>query len=135
MEKREVVSLYDDVPALDTSSDSDDNIVVEKYEMPTDGTIEKAWLRNYIGHDFDLRYDIKIKTKEGRERSLFGHLGKEFITGDDDVHEFDLREELEAGDEIILTAENTETQYLYHANVRVSIDYEKGLIGALGRLF
>lgn len=122
MEKREPISLFDDVPAGET--------VEKTHKLEQSGTIEKVWLRNYIGHGFDLRYDVKVK-HNGRWRSLFEHLGKKFITGDDDTHNFDLREEVEKGDIIKIVAENNEQQHLYHANARVIVDYEGGLLGGL----
>ncbi|WP_115863374.1 hypothetical protein [Halorussus litoreus] len=129
MERKAYLSLFEDVPALDPDAEDDEQNVVEaSMEMEQDGTIEQIWARNYIGHDFDLRYQFLVK-HDGNERSLIDHLGKEFLTGDDDTHDPDLREEVQEGDEIIIRVENTETEYLYHANAAVSVDYEAGLMG------
>mgnify|MGYP000748229633 CR=1 FL=1 len=128
MQGKEPISLFEDVPALNPGSDDEKNIVEERREIPEDGTIEHIWARNYIGHDFDLRYDFAVR-HNGNERSLLNHQGKEFLTGDDDEHDIPLREEVQEGDEIIIRAWNEETEYLYHANARVSIDYEAGLMG------
>jgi hypothetical protein len=131
MERREPITLFDDVPALDPESDEDNHVVVETRQFPQDGTIERVWARNYIGHDFDLRYRFRIKNREGRKRNLFRHLGEEFITGDDDERNFDLREPVEAGETLIIEAENDQSDYLYHANCEVVVDYEGGVVGAL----
>ncbi|WP_158055968.1 hypothetical protein [Halorussus halophilus] len=130
MERQEIVNLFEDVPAYDPESDDDAHIVEETREIKQDGTIENVWLRNYIGHDFDLRYQVLIKHDKD-ERSLFHHLGKEFITGEDDTRNIELREEVQKGDELIVRAENVETDYLYHANASVTIDYQRGLMGLI----
>lgn len=126
MEKRKTISLFDDV-----AGNSD---VTERYEFPESGTIEGAWIRNYPGHGFDVHYEIEIEDRGGRKRSLFNHLGKEFIAGDADTHQFNLREEFEAGETLIISAENNEGSYSYHASARVEADYEGGVMGILGKL-
>lgn len=123
MEPKRNISLFDDVPTETTVSES--------YEFPTDATIESLWARNYIGHDFDLRYRAYVEDNRGRNRSLVEHLGKEFLAGDDDEHDLELREEVKAGETLHLEAENVETEYLYHANMRVAVDYEGGLLGTI----
>jgi len=128
MERKEPISLFEQVPALDPEADDEQNMIEKRRELPQDGTIENIWLRNYVGHGFDLRYDVVVN-HEGNERSLVTHLGKEFITGDDDTRDIDLREEVREGDEIIIRAWNEETEHVYHANASVSVDYEAGLMG------
>lgn len=126
MEKRAVVSLFDDVPGGGS--------VEQRHTIPQDGTIERVRLRNYIGHEFDLRYKVLVESKDGRERSVFTHLGKRFITGDDDPHDLDVREEVEQGEHLIIRAENDDPDHLYHANAKVSLDYEKGIMGLISGL-
>lgn len=129
MERKEVINLHGEVPALDPDADDDEQNVIEKRrEFPQDGTVEQVWLRNYLGHDFDLRYQVKI-LHNGNERSVFTHLDRKFITGDDDERTFDLREEVQEGDELIIRAWNEEPEFRYHANATVSVDYEAGLMG------
>lgn len=127
MDQRTPIQLFDDVPGGETAHES--------HKFDHDGTIERLWARNYIGHEFDLRYRFEVESKDGRTRSLINHLSKSFITGDDDEHEYNLREPVEAGETVHIYAENTEPEYLYHANTYLSVDYENGGGSFLGGVF
>lgn len=126
MEKREPITFFKTVNPGET--------VHESRELPDDGTIEDIWLRNYVGHDFDLRYTVEVESRNGRRRNVFEYLGKDFITGEDDKHTFDVREEVEAGETIHIKAENNTDQYVYHANGKISVDYAGGIAGILKSL-
>jgi hypothetical protein len=126
MEPKKVITLFDDVPGGES--------VRSEYEIPEDGVLESGWFRNYRGHEFDLRYSVYVRDQQGRRRSPLVQLGKEYLTGDDDIHDLDLRWPVSDGDTLVIEADNNEPEYLYHANARVSIDYEGGLIGAVRNL-
>lgn len=130
MERKEPIHLFEDVPAQNPDSDDDGHIVEKRHTVEQDATIEGLWARNYIGHEFDLQYQFEIR-HDGRTRNLLTHIGKEFVTGDDDTHDPPIREPVSEGDEIIIRATNTTAEYLYHANAWVAIDYEEGLIGKI----
>lgn len=118
MENRTPIQLFDDVPGGESVS------VEHEFQEPA--TVERVWARNYINQGFDLRYKFLIERDSGRVESLFEHLGKEFLAGDDDRHDHDLREGVEAGDTLKIIANNNEPDHLYHANTHVTVDYEGG---------
>lgn len=120
------ISLTDDVPGGET--------VEKRHEFEDDATLEQIWARNYIGHEFDLRYKFRLERQGGRTESLIDHLGKRFLTGDDDIHDPSIRVEVDRGDTLVIQAENDDPDHLYHANARVHVDHEHGLIGVLRNL-
>lgn len=126
MDNRTPIQLFDDVPGGDSVS------VEHDFQEPA--TVERIWARNYVGHEFDLQYQFLIERNTGRTDSLIDHLGKQFLAGDDDRHDHDLREPVEAGDTLKIVATNEEPQYLYHANAHVTVEYEGGARAWFGGL-
>jgi hypothetical protein len=123
MQPKEPVWLYGDVAA--------GNTVRKEHTFNQDSTITDLWARNYIGHGFDLQYHYKIKDSEGKTRNLIQHLDKEFVSGDGDIHDPTIRQEVKEGETLIVEVVNNTSEYAYHYNTYVVVDKEGNTIDSL----
>lgn len=102
---------------------SDDT--TEQRELFTQsGTITAVHAKNYIQHRFDLRYYARVKRENGSDISLIKHKDGEFLAGEDQEHHFGTSIEFEHNDELILTAENTDTTQALHHYLVVEVRYD-----------
>lgn len=118
MDSKDPISVIDDIPGGTT----------EKYRKTFDrpGTIESLRLRNYVGHEFDLRYRPYLLTADGSRINLIKSLGREFVAGNNDIFEVDVRTSFQQDDELVIEVENNDPNRIYHANAIVSVDYAGG---------
>lgn len=120
MHDKDPISVIDDVPGGATEQ--------YRHTFERAGHITAARLRNYVGHEFDLRYTAWVEPVDGSAPvDLFTPLGKEWISGNNDVYEVDVRREVDVGDELVVEVENADPDRLYHASVVVEVDYEHSL--------
>lgn len=112
------ISVIDDVPPSTT----------EEYThvFQQAGTVEHIRFRNYVGHEFDLRYRAYLDKKDGQRIDLIRSLGQAFVSGNNDVYELDVREAFDKDDELVVTAENADAERTYHASAVVEVDYAGG---------
>lgn len=106
-----------------------------RHEFERDGHLVHARLRNYVGHEFDVRYYARVEPVDGSAPvNVFRHLGREYITGNNDVYELDFRREVATGDELVVEVENADPDRLYHASAVFEVDYEHGLFERISAL-
>lgn len=89
----------------------------------TDATLEGLWCSTYTGHEFDVQYTFEL-TREatGRTENLLEPLGKEFISGNGENHDMDIRHKVSQGDELTVHIENEDPDYTYHYQARIEWD-------------
>lgn len=115
-DKKETVTVVDDV-----APDTDEEYT---YTFPSGGTLTDIAVSTYSGHEFDLQYTFELAPEgETRVYNLMNPLGFDYLAGNGEVIEPVVRREFEKGDQLIITVRNQDTNYTYHANARVGVDY------------
>lgn len=122
---KEAVSFSDHVPAGDSTELT--------LTLPADATVERLAVRIYTGAELDLQLRAEVQQGENAPaRPLVQHVGKDYIDGDDDFHEWDLSQSVEEGDAIVITAENNDGSNAYDFRANMDIDYASGGLRLFG---
>ncbi len=103
--------------------------------IKADGTIEGVMVRFYPGQQRDLRVAIEKENRgnKTRESIVTYPAGTDrFLSGDDDVVNIPCVLECQNDDEIIVTAENINSNYTYTLVCDVTIDYYGGKKRVIG---
>lgn len=125
---KEGVTLSDRVPANTT----DQEVTLE---ITQEATIERMSVRIYTGAELSLELYPFIRRDDNSTQPVIEMVGKSYVDGDDDYHEWDLSRGLEAGDELVIQATNNDGSNAYDYRVNVDIDYANGLSRFLGGVF
>lgn len=125
---KEAVTFSDQVPAGSTE--------VLTLTVPEDATVENVALRIYAGAELSLKVRMFVDpVGNTANQPLVEPVGKGHVDGDDDYHEWDLSRSVSEGDEIVVEAENVNSDYAYDYRVNMEIDYASGLRRFLGGVF
>lgn len=97
--------------------------------IPRDGTVERVRVRVYAGAELALRITPYVVNEKGQRRDLIVFAGKDYIDGDDDTFEFQVREPvyLANGDKLVVSATNTSATYTYDFAVDIEVDFAGGV--------
>jgi len=128
MEDQRPISFVGTTPAGETTEVT--------HEFDTNGVITGAQVVTHAGQEYDLRNYAEV-IRDGSPVTLWEPLGEEFLAGDGEDFDPPLRFEFTEGDVLRLRAENTTTDFEYHHNMTINIDYETSIMdrlaAALGR--
>jgi hypothetical protein len=114
---KEPITVVGEVPPNDS--------IEKTYEFRQTGEITEVWVSTYVGQEFDLQYRFEMKDLNGNWRNLLNPLEKEFLAGNGELINPEVRREFQAGNELRITVENEESEFTYHSNCMVGIDYER----------
>ena len=104
------------------------------FDFTTDGYITGISASTYVGQQLDLQYRFYLyKEEQNSKINLIQPLDKEFIAGNGETFDFDIRRAFENGDELHVAIENDsvtggDVNREYHANARVFVDYDPSII-------
>jgi len=104
-------------------SDSVSPDTTETYsrKIETHATLENLSVRFYPGQELNL--EIQPYRKRGMETTpLVEYQDRDALVGDDDRYTFDITEDLEPDDEVVIKATNRDETYAYDFNLDVEID-------------
>jgi hypothetical protein len=93
--------------------------------VDTEATAEEIYIRFYPGPENDLEIEIE-RERENDTLPLIDLKGRSVITGDNDEYSFDIAESLQEGDNVKVTANNTDQNNSYDFVVDVTIDRAGG---------
>lgn len=119
---------------------------VKEFSRP--GVITGLTARTYVGEEFYLRYKFELIRPEtgqapvnlsGGLTSESGNYGEDYLAGNGDVYEGDLRQPFESGEKLRITVENATGRngvdpYDYPIAAEVEVDYDGGLVDRLNAL-
>lgn len=98
-------------------------------QVDTPAVLKGLRIHCYRGQQFDLQYHVKVEKADGeRTVNVIDDLaGRNWVGGNGDVYEFDLRRRLESGDRLIVEVENTDSNgYDYTTSLTTQMDWEPG---------
>ena len=101
------------------------------HEFQRDGVITGALVGTEVGQEYALQQYATL-IRNGTETNLWQHLDKSFLAGNGRDYDLPLRFEFTRGDELILRAENENTDHEYHHAIIIRVDYETSLFDRLG---
>lgn len=127
-DRRETAHLQAEV-AAGTTSWTD----AVEFDVPEDATVEKVVVWHTPGSESALRTRPR-RVEQNRRYDLpeYAENGEDFITGEPEGAEFLTNESVEAGQQIVIEAKNTNTSYAYRFAIRVTFDYAGGTSRFLG---
>ena len=107
-----------------TTAANDSTEEVYQFEQP--GVITGAEIVTHTGQEYALRNYAQV-IRDGTRTTLWEALGEQYLAGDGEDFSLSLRFEFQKGDKLVLKAENASSQYDYHHNMTLSIDYAESI--------
>lgn len=100
------------------------------WTVPNDGTVTEVRVWHVPNSADDLRTKPVLDSSEGQfsRQNLpdYGDDGEEFITGEPDDRPYRSDQQVESDDEIVVEAQNQNSNYAYRFTVLVTVDYAGG---------
>lgn len=114
--------MHDERPIsfVGTTTAGGESEQVHEFDQP--GVITGAEIVTHSGQEYALQNHAVI-IRSGSETSLWQPLDEAYLAGDGEDFSLPLRFEVERGDKLKLRANNTSSQYQYHHNMTIAVDY------------
>lgn len=117
--------MRDQRPITEVGTTASNDQTVETKDFDDPGTITGAKIVTHSGQEYALRYFASV-IRDGSETSLWESFGSEYLAGDGEDFDLPLRFTFSEDDVLKLRVENV-SQYQYHHNIVIEVDYETGL--------
>lgn len=118
-ETKEGVSFAKQVPAAASGS--------LKFKLEEPAVVGPVDVRIYTGAENTLDLEVLVEDPdEENSRPMVRTVGKDVIDGDDDTYHWDVEQELEENDWIVITYNNTDGSNAHNFRANISIDYATG---------
>lgn len=113
-----------------------DSTEVEKFNVKQDATVEKATVRFYPGQQLDLQLKLQVLDENGNTKEIVDPVGEfDYLAGDDDKFEFDISVPIRDTDQIVIRADNVDTDgYSYDYIVNMEFDRIGGIERVINKL-
>lgn len=110
--------------ATEAAAGASDELV---YAVDRPATVEHVTARIYSGAETTLELVPVVRTVDENERPLVELVGKPAIDGDDDSYEWNISQEIEKNEEIVIKYTNTDGSNAHNFRVNVDIDHLGGV--------